>query len=93
MLDYINYCSASFFWLPYFTFVVVVTFIYHSSLVHKLYHLNFICFVLNVRENWSDFGCSLVHFTSDTTTCVCNHTTNFAILMKFTKDQVKSFFL
>uniref|UniRef100_A0A3B4DUZ1 Adhesion G protein-coupled receptor D2 n=2 Tax=Pygocentrus nattereri TaxID=42514 RepID=A0A3B4DUZ1_PYGNA len=34
-------------------------------------------------SHWSDKGCRVLHSGPDGTSCFCNHTTNFAILMNF----------
>uniref|UniRef100_W5LE35 Adhesion G-protein coupled receptor D2-like n=2 Tax=Astyanax mexicanus TaxID=7994 RepID=W5LE35_ASTMX len=34
-------------------------------------------------SDWSDKGCVVLHSGSDTTSCFCNHTTNFAVLMNY----------
>ncbi|XP_078075307.1 adhesion G protein-coupled receptor D2 [Mustelus asterias] len=36
---------------------------------------------------WSNQGCQVIQFESEITTCFCNHTTNFAVLMQFTEIQ------
>ncbi|KAI4894763.1 hypothetical protein NFI96_013537 [Prochilodus magdalenae] len=34
-------------------------------------------------SGWSDKGCRVLHSGSDATSCFCNHTTNFAVLMNY----------
>ncbi|MGH0146420.1 UNVERIFIED_CONTAM: hypothetical protein FKN15_050664 [Acipenser sinensis] len=35
------------------------------------------------QEGWSSEGCQVMRLGSQVTSCFCNHTTNFAVLMKF----------
>ncbi|XP_057696800.1 adhesion G-protein coupled receptor D2-like isoform X2 [Corythoichthys intestinalis] len=39
----------------------------------------------NHTSGWSNNGCSVIFAGSDATSCVCNHTTNFAVLMNYLK--------
>lgn len=41
-------------------------------------------------EEWDTYGCSVEASYQNQTLCYCNHTTNFAILMKFHGDEVDS---
>ncbi|XP_058256904.1 adhesion G-protein coupled receptor D2 isoform X2 [Hemibagrus wyckioides] len=50
-----------------------------------------LCIFWNVSEvapnvsDWSDKGCRVLHSRPNETSCFCNHTTNFAILMNYMK--------
>uniref|UniRef100_A0A3P8Z729 Adhesion G protein-coupled receptor G7 n=1 Tax=Esox lucius TaxID=8010 RepID=A0A3P8Z729_ESOLU len=37
-------------------------------------------------DDWSTYGCSKVNHSNDGLQCLCNHTTNFAVLMTFRRD-------
>ncbi|XP_061680958.1 adhesion G protein-coupled receptor E3 isoform X3 [Syngnathoides biaculeatus] len=39
----------------------------------------------NQTSGWSNDGCSVIFAGSGVTSCVCNHTTNFAVLMNYLK--------
>ncbi|XP_077463208.1 adhesion G protein-coupled receptor D2 isoform X2 [Stigmatopora argus] len=39
----------------------------------------------NHTNGWSSHGCSVIFAGSGVTSCVCNHTTNFAVLMNYLK--------
>lgn len=41
-------------------------------------------------SDWSDKGCRVLHTGPNGTSCFCNHTTNFAILMNYMKARVCS---
>ncbi|XP_028972386.2 adhesion G-protein coupled receptor G7 isoform X7 [Esox lucius] len=48
---------------------------------------DFACVSWNYTLNdWSTYGCSKVNHSKDGLQCLCNHTTNFAILMTFRRD-------
>lgn len=40
-------------------------------------------------SDWSDKGCRVLHTGPNGTSCFCNHTTNFAILMNYMEARVR----
>ena len=44
--------------------------------------------IITLSETWSEKGCSVIKSSVDNTTCSCNHTTHFALLMKFSGSKV-----
>lgn len=44
-------------------------------------------FSLMQENSWSSDGCTVLAVDSDVTTCVCNHTTNFAVLMNYLQSE------
>ncbi|NXO50118.1 AGRD2 protein, partial [Aramus guarauna] len=51
-----------------------------------VFSMCFLCFLLHVSPDaggmWSTAGCSVVTSLLDSTSCFCNHTTNFAVLLQ-----------
>ena len=49
-----------------------------------------ICFSSTVNGGWSEEGCSLKKSDDNKIICVCNHLTNFAVLMQVGENEVCS---
>lgn len=50
-----------------------------------------LCIVLyrhNHTSSWSSDGCRVTFAGSGVTSCLCNHTTNFAVLMNYLESKV-----
>lgn len=54
-----------------------------------LIHL-FIFYRYNHTDKWSSDGCRMTSFSSGVTSCLCNHTTNFAVLMNYLESKVNT---
>lgn len=47
----------------------------------------------NHTNSWSSSGCKVTFASSAVTSCLCNHTTNFAVLMNYLESTVNYFVL